>query len=167
MKRLSLPLLLIIIFSGCSLFHASSSKGNVLYEGKISTGEDVRIIYTDNKVENLCRIYLYKDEKLIDDMEIFNVPQRFVIDKQGLPRKTNSKIFRMVSDTVNNLLRCINYNFPQELCNSQTKATFDPIGTRDQEVLVLTARALSEVRYKIKMSVSEVERMIGWVVVRP
>jgi hypothetical protein len=167
MKSFLFYLILVLILPGCSLFHASSSKGTVLYEGKISTGEDVRIIYSDNTVENLCRIYLYNKEKLIDEMEIYNVPQRFLIDKDVLPRKTNSRVFRMVSDTTSNLLRCINYNFPQELCNPQTRSTFIPITTRDQEVFTMTSRALSETNYKIKMSISEVERMIGWVVIKP
>ena len=156
----------VVILCSCSLFQVRSSRGTVLYEGKISTGEEIRVIYSDNTTENLCRVSVYNNDKLTDKITVGNLPQRFVVDKDYQANKRNSPIYRMVSDTNSNLFRCINYNFPQELCTPQTQVTFISITSREREIMSLLAKILSEGGYKIKMSQSEADRMIGWVRVK-
>lgn len=162
MIKFLLSLIFLFLLTGCFIFGPRPAKAKVLYEGKFSDIGKIRISYSNYRDNNLYRILLYQNGNLVEHLEITDNPQ-FVIDKLILSEKGTNSVFRIVSDTANSQLRCINFNFPEKHCNPGTLLTFVPITEKEREIFKLFSKVLAENKHDIKFSNSLEEKLIGWV----
>lgn len=156
-------ILSLLFLAGCFILGPKKPSSKLLYRGKFSESVILKISFSNNPDNNLYRILLYEKNKLIGHYEITDIPKRFVIDKIPTLQKGQNSILRMVSDTVNAQLRCIDFSFPISHCNQTTLLTFTSITDEERRIFQLFSKVINETRMALDFKNTENEKLLGWV----
>lgn len=158
----------VILFSffSCSGSRRLQSRSIELFNQVNAGNERVVISYSNNRNE-LYRILVYKDKLLLKHIEVRYSPEVAVIDKLILTGKGQNSVLMMVSDTVNNQLKCLDFQFLPAYSNAATLSTFTPLEKEDRQLFELLVKVNSKNGASGKyMTQQDVNRLLGWVVVR-
>ena len=162
--RFILLIIVAITLSSCFLFGPPAhAKGKVLYQGSFGTNEMIKIIYSDEPYTPHVVILLHQNKKLMDRFEIRNAPQKFVIDKLILSEKNIRSVYKMISDSLYNQLKCIEFNFLETYNTESVLRSFIPLSERERKILLTTVEVIQEKKIDFQISENDVYRLLGWV----
>jgi hypothetical protein len=144
----------ISLLTGCSLFLNTSK----IYNEKISLDETLTIRHTFYRDHQSFYIRLLTQKKDLLSIEVLDAPEKFVINKLINDKFT----YRLVTDTANFQLKCLDYDFLPSYCNKQVLSTFVPISDKEKLVFTEFSKALRE-KSDVSLNKQEIDSFKGWV----
>ena len=165
-KYLSIIATSIFVFvaDGCTGMKIKSSmKPKNVYDQVSSDTERIKVSYLHYRSCKTFSILIYQKNNLVNSFEIKDCPNRFGIDKRNAADKNVNYTYRLVTDTLQNQFKCIDYFFLPQYCNAATMKTFIPISEREKAFLKTIPKIIQEGDYKFSLTVEDIEKFIGWV----
>lgn len=90
-------------------------------------------------------------------------PSKFVIDKHPVSEADVRYTFRMVTDTINNQFRCIDYLFLEKYRTVETKKSFENMSDIEKEMFIQFQKIVSENIEGLNFNKSNISAFLGWV----
>lgn len=154
--------LILTCLSACFVINPHNTTTKVLYKERFSGDEGLKIIFLKNPYDRSFLILLKRNDVLAERFEILDVPARFVINKQILPEKAVRSLYRMISDTANGQLKCIDFTFLRNQNTPAVLSTFVPLTEKEIKVIEIFSKVLADNNLDMQFS-EELKRMKGWV----
>jgi hypothetical protein len=152
------------IFSACTGARLKSAmQPKLIYNQMLSDTSRMKVSYLYYRDCKTFFVTIYLENILLNSFEIKDCPNRFLIDKKNSADKGTRFSYKMVSDTLNNQLKCTDLIFPPQCCNSETIKTFVPINEKEREIFKIIEKLILRGDYKFPFTVAEVDKFIGWV----
>lgn len=144
-------------------FNACSPGSKVIYNKKGDEKERIRIRYQSYRSCKSFFISVYLRKEWVNSFVIRDCPKRFIITKQNAVDGKVNYHFSMVTDTLQNQFKCIDYNFLPQHCNATIAKTFVPINEKEKDLFLRLQKVIQAGDFGVVMSIDDVNKFLGWI----
>jgi len=144
-------------------FTACSPGSKVIYNKKVHDNERIKIRYQAYRSCKSFFISVYKRKEWINSFVIRDCSKRFIITRRNAADGNVNYAYNLVTDTLQNQFKCIDYNFLPQHCNATVARTFVPINEKERELFLRLQKIIQAGDYGVVISVNDVNKFLGWI----